>query len=259
MKKALFHFLTRNRNKTINRFIQGKVDFISDAHSNINNDHKTNGELWIQKKAIDSGFKIFFDVGANKGEWSKNLFSLSPNIEVYAFDPNPDVFFKLDELSNISNLTASQLALADTEGEEEFSINLSNSIFSSFYRRTDFTDSQTIKVEKIRGDSYCELKDISKIDFLKIDVEGFEFSVLNGFLKKLESNEIGLIQFEYGVMNIHSRTFLKDFYDLLIPFGFKVGKLFPTSIEFLKYDYSMENFKWANYVAVHSSVINKFI
>ena len=66
----------------------------------------------------------------------------------------------------------------------------------------------------------------------------------------LQNGKIRVIQFEYGEMYISARTFLKDCFDLLIPLGYKIGKLFPDGVEFVDYTYDLDNFKWANYVAV---------
>lgn len=112
------------------------------------------------------------------------------------------------------------------------------------------SNNKEIKVDLITGAEFCIQKGISKIDFLKIDVEGLEFQVLKGFLDFIENQKIKVVQFEYGPMNIESRTFLKDFYDFLGPKGYQIGKLYPDGVEFCEYCYQLDDFKWANYVAV---------
>ena len=64
-------------------------------------------------------------------------------------------------------------------------------------------------------DSFCKENNIAQINFLKLDVEGHELSVLNGAIKMLTNHKIDFIQFEFGGCNIDSRTYFQDFYYLL--------------------------------------------
>jgi hypothetical protein len=50
---------------------------------------------------------------------------------------------------------------------------------------------------------------------MKIDTEGHEYAVLQGSQELLQRGAFRLIQFEFNQMNVMSRVFLKDFYDLL--------------------------------------------
>ena len=61
---------------------------------------------------------------------------------------------------------------------------------------------------------------------------------------------IRLIQFEYGIFNISSKDLLIDYFNLLTPLGFKIGKIFPRGVEFFDYHFSREDFRGNNYVAV---------
>ena len=64
-------------------------------------------------------------------------------------------------------------------------------------------------------DHFCSKKGIEFIDFLKIDAEGSELTVLQGAAQMINDGRIGFIQFEFNEMNVMSRCFLRDFYDLL--------------------------------------------
>jgi Methyltransferase FkbM domain len=56
-----------------------------------------------------------------------------------------------------------------------------------------------------------------KIHLLKLDVEGSEIDILRGADELLENGGIDFLQFEFGGCNIDSRTYFRDFYDLLSP------------------------------------------
>jgi Methyltransferase FkbM domain len=106
----------------------------------------------------------------------------------------------------------------------------------------------------VRGADYCAEHGISTIDCLKIDVEGAEHLVLQGFGDLLTPNRIPVIQFEYGMVNIVTKFLLRDFYQLLEGRGYRVGKLFPRQVRFREYRFRDEDFLGPNYVAASADV-----
>ena len=54
-------------------------------------------------------------------------------------------------------------------------------------------------------------------------------------------------------MNIASRFLLTDFHDLLGPRGFRIGKIYPTYVDFGPYRYRDEDFLGPNHLAVQES------
>ena len=110
-------------------------------------------------------------------------------------------------------------------------------------------------------DNFAKREKIERIDFLKIDIEGNELAVLQGSKNLLTKNRILFIQFEFNEMNVYSRTFFKDFIDMLpdyiiyrmMPRGlYKLGPYRPSTHEI---------FAFQNIIAVHKSmlnIINKF-
>lgn len=248
-KKYIFTFLTRKR-RFFGWFIHLN-SFTEKAFSNQNNHHLSNGESFLQKSTLQFGFQVIFDVGANVGDWSKRIAELMPSACVYAFEPIPMTFQKLEaNLSSFSNIKTQKIGLSDQNKKVNFYQFAENSLFSSQFDRIEFLDKIEVKVVLEKGDDFCSHLQIHQIDLMKIDVEGLEMSVLNGFERMLTSSKIKLIQFEYGPMNIEARSFLKDFFDYLQPLGYMIGKLFPDGVEFKSYHYKMDDFKWANYVAV---------
>ena len=107
-----------------------------------------------------------------------------------------------------------------------------------------------VSCEVRSGDEYLREQAIERIDFLKLDVEGAERLVLQGFAQTLEAGRIDVIQFEYGKVAILTHFLLKDFYDVLEGKGYAVGKLFPDHVDFRAYKLEDEDFLGPNYVAV---------
>ena len=90
------------------------------------------------------------------------------------------------------------------------------------------------KVEEMKapittGDTYMAEHGLTRIDFLKIDVEGAELSVLNGFGGAFRRKAIDVVQFEYGQVNLRTRVFLENFWRFFEIHVFVVGKLSPRA------------------------------
>lgn len=56
---------------------------------------------------------------------------------------------------------------------------------------------------------------VDRVLLLKIDAEGHELAVLKGFESYLREGRIDLIHFEFNKLNVVSKVFFKDFWDLL--------------------------------------------
>jgi hypothetical protein len=116
------------------------------------------------------------------------------------------------------------------------------------------------KQEKISLDTaanYIEKKGLKHIDFVKIDVEGHELSAFKGFAEFLNSDFIDFLQFEYGGANLDSKTSLMEIYQLLEERGFRIAKMMPKGLEIRTYKPFMENYQYANYVAISTEMLKK--
>ncbi|GLI54154.1 FkbM family methyltransferase [Thermodesulfovibrio yellowstonii] len=106
-------------------------------------------------------------------------------------------------------------------------------------------------------DEYIEENNIKHIDFIKIDIEGHELKAFYGFGSYLNSDFIDYIQFEYGGANLDSHTSLMDIYKFFEERNFSIAKIMQKGLELRKYSPFMENFMYANYVAISNRVLKK--
>jgi FkbM family methyltransferase len=95
------------------------------------------------------------------------------------------------------------------------------------------------------GERVCRDLNIERIDFLKVDVEGADYDVLTGFSGLLNPNHIGIIQFEH-----EGGRYLHDFYALLAPKGYAIGKIYANYVDFRPHHAEMEHCPGPNYLAV---------
>ncbi|OHD19327.1 MAG: hypothetical protein A2086_00950 [Spirochaetes bacterium GWD1_27_9] len=203
---------------------------------------------------------VFFDVGANNGNYSKLLRQFFKKPKIYAFEPFEKIYTSL--VGNLSSLnincinkalgaTVSKINIYNDKNDEKSELVTihKNSLDTLFQLK----DIETQEVQMISIDSFCFENKINKIDFLKIDVEGSELEVLKGAKKLIEDNKIGIIQFEFNEFNIFAHVFLKDFYDILSQYNFyriKNDGLIPI----LKYDSFNEIFKYQNILAINKNM-----
>jgi FkbM family methyltransferase len=200
-----------------------------------------------------------FDVGANVGDWSLTALGALPDARVHAFEIAPGTSVKLIERTRAAGerLTIKAIGLGAAEGEIEL-----------FYTPDSDTASSTVasamevvaanhgtrNVERLRvavttGDAYMRARGVDRIDFLKIDVEGAELSVLEGFAQAFDRGAIDVVQFEYGLVNLRTRLFLEEFHAFFEARGFAVGKLLPHGVAFKTYELTDEDFIGLNFVA----------
>lgn len=140
---------------------------------------------------------VVVDVGLNHGLHSKNLLSLVGDSGlVVAFEPVPD-FVELVKREVGSDIRIIQKALSDKSGVGKF-LHMTKAIGESgFLERVNVLDRGAVEILVEISTLDAELKNIDRLKFIKIDVEGHEISVLKGgadTIKKFRP----LISIEYG-------------------------------------------------------------
>jgi FkbM family methyltransferase len=223
------------------------------GYHNRNPNMKVNGEtrLLFQLSKLKSNFNVVFDVGANVGEYSLFLKNILNPEKIFAFEPVPKIYDLLEiNCQSYKNIFIKNIALNDNDKPIKFHYSPSASYLSSSVVSVFKKDVEEIFVSSVRGDDFCKLNMIEKIDFLKIDTEGNDFNVLKGFDQILSKGSIRIIQFEYGPFSIYSKNLLKDHFDLLVSKGYIIGKIYPKHVHFMDYSSNNENFILSNFVAI---------
>ncbi|CAL65530.1 FkbM family methyltransferase [Christiangramia forsetii] len=204
---------------------------------------------------------ILFDVGANSGSYSQNLAQAFPNSTIYSFEPNKNSYKKLKHnIANYRQIKCFQIGFGNekvTKTLYTYSDELDSehaSIYKDVFKDIHTTNKlKSILIELICLDDFCRDHNINFIDFLKIDTEGNEIEVLKGGQNMIKEGKIKIIQFEFNEMNIISRVFLKDFYNLLSEY--KIYRLMENHIDpIINYNSVNEIFKFQNLLAIHKNV-----
>jgi FkbM family methyltransferase len=220
---------------------------------------KSSGELMVLKKVAEyyegKGQKvIFFDVGANTGYYAKAVLDIFSNVDVYCFEPSQFTYQQLFAqlgtrvkpfqlaLSNKADKVVLHLdkkgsgmaTIEDTQFEPPFGI-------SSDLRELIQTDTL---------DNFLSANKIERVNFLKMDVEGHEYAILEGAMNSLRNDCFDFIQFEFGRVNIDSRTPLKLFYRLLNG-KYRIYRIISSGlIPQFEYNYEYEIYMGTNFLAI---------
>lgn len=199
--------------------------------------------------------QVVLDVGANDGSWALEARRLWPVADIHAFEPSEATFALLTEATCGTGIACVRSACIDRPGTGRLHSVPGMSGLSSLHERDlravqlTMTDVEEVPVTTVAA--YCQEHRITHIDLLKIDVEGHELSVLQGAGALVTEGRIAAIQFEFGGTNIDSRTFLRDFVDLLSP-RYRIHRLLIDGLEELRYSERQEIFVATNFLALAS-------
>ncbi len=219
-------------------------------------DFKQSGELNVltQLKAIEKSNMVLFDVGANIGEYTKCLASMFSDAIIYSFEPSKETFCTLSKNVSAKNVVLNNIGISDEIVRGTLYSDKENSGLASLYnRQLDYLGMELGKKEEVELttlDYYCETNNIDTIDFLKIDIEGNEYKALLGAERLLMGKKIGAIQIEMGGTNIDSRTYFRDFWNLLHE-DFTAYRILQNGLwEIQKYEEILEIFVTVNYLFI---------
>ena len=198
-------------------------------------------EHWLKDEAnyfdtIKHECNVVFDVGA----------SYSPYIEypqeVHYFDPQPSVIEYLKSLPNSNSKSFfNNYGLSDVEE------------ILPFYRYGDFvtvTSEEMGRFPLKLAKNYIEENNIKRIDFLKLDIEGFELKTFKGFGDHL--NNVKYIQFEYGTCLRDIGSSLLEVVTHLKQYGF--DDFGPINTNIIMTDFT-DTWEWANIRCVNKKLV----
>jgi FkbM family methyltransferase len=220
----------------------------------------------VLKAAVPTKAAVLFDVGANIGEYSEKLASNIPHAQIFAFEPNPASFRRLvDRFSIDRSITAVNVGLGAAPGELDLYDYSADGGSAHASLHADVMRSihhcaapKPIKVTIETLESVCRMNRIEHLHFLKIDTEGNELAVLEGGQNLVDQQRIDIIQFEFNEMNVISRAFLRDFYNILEQYTmFRLSEY--GLIRLGNYDTRYEIFKFQNIIAARKEIAANWI
>lgn len=197
-------------------------------------------------KLIKNEVKLSLDIGANIGDYTKLLLS-ETNSRVVSFEPLTDAFEELIKIKHqyndrleiynfaIGNESRKQSIFFEHKKSEKASLVPNLEEISVIGKKNE--NKMLVDVKKL--DDLKDLFSNQKIDFIKIDTEGYEYEVLEGSKKILDEHKPKFIQIEFGWhhliknQSLYNISKLIDFSDIfrILPFGKKLMKIDPSRPE----------------------------
>ena len=122
---------------------------------------------WLQRWVQDQKIRTAIDIGGHEGLWTRAWHKKAKHI--ITFEPNQSVLPTLKHnTSHMQNMTLHEVAL----GDKECKVSMEYVDHPGTYHVKDFEGQIPVKTL----DSY----DLTNVDVIKIDVEGFEVPVIEG-------------------------------------------------------------------------------
>ena len=160
--------------------------------------------VWIGQLLQLRTAQVIFDVGANHGDFSQSASTCFPQSRIWLFEPMPALRPVLEERASRhgGRWNVQPLALGSQAARLPLHVDAANDTIGSFvgfdpaYRELnpDASAARLIEVPVETLDGFCKRENITHIDLMKIDVEGFEFDVLDGGCEMLARTSALIIE-----------------------------------------------------------------
>ena len=192
---------------------------------NLNNSFNFRLKHFLDLKDID----CVLDVGANSGQFSKNLRRIGYKRQIISFEPILSAFNELKKNSKKDKKwDVFNFALGDDEKESEINIS-QNSLSSSILNikkehlisepKSKYIRREKILIKKLDGLNEI-FKNYNNI-YLKIDTQGYEENILNGAKSLIKS--IKGLQLEMSVYPLYEGQLLfNEFFEKLEKLDFEI-------------------------------------
>jgi FkbM family methyltransferase len=226
------------------------------GYRNSENFSKSGEKFFIKEILSNSNPKLCIDIGASTGTFSIELLKYT-KAKIIAFEPLKSQFNKLKENLNLysDRVILENQGVGCKNGYQELYFNEKVFDYASFSDKIDeisfiFNDKKKLTLV-ITLDSYCLNNNITEIDFLKIDSEGFESEIFNGAESVFKNIKPKFIQIEYGRHQLFRQKTLKYFHKKLP--DYEVFQLVPGGWKKRDTDDPYSNiFHYSNFIFVRS-------
>ncbi len=183
------------------------------------------GHTELVKDELNEGM-VVVDIGANIGYYALIEASIvGKNGKVYAIEPDPRNFETLKsniELNGFSDIIEiSQMAVSDFSGMSKFYLSEATNLNTAFDPENCSVSlkhkvDKVIDIENVSLDDF--MKDREQVNFIRMDIEGFEVEAFRGMLNTLATSHSCKILFEVHPSAYNEtrdiRVALKDVLDL---------------------------------------------
>ena len=147
----------------------------------------------LQEVTPLENIKTVFDIGANVGQSALEYAERFGNAQIYSFEPVSTTYQKLvSATKNIARVHCFRLAMGGEAGESSINVH-PDSLGSSMAHETG---GAVEKISVTTPSDFAREHGLGKIDFMKVDTEGFDLQVLAGAAPLLREQRIRFVMAE---------------------------------------------------------------
>ena len=239
-----------------NPLVYKLASFYVNAVDNDNDsDFFTNGEARFATEQL-RGRKIAFDIGAAKGHWTAIALAADPKLVVHCFEPTSRRMQILRDRKFGERAILNNFALGDKPATANIFYNASggsNSLYAQRYGNETYApeDVENVRVSTI--DDYCREHGIDHVDFIKMDIEGYEVAAIRGAERMLRAGHVDVIQFEYSYVFLDAGTSLMQLMKYVrdVNPAYEFHKIYPDGTRRVDiYEHTLDNFKTQNWAII---------
>jgi len=163
----------------------------------------------LEKHLHASANMTILDIGAYNGISAKRFHTLFPHACIHSFEPGPDSYLALDEMSRSAEydtrIVPHRLALSSQAGSRLFHRHQAPQTDSLLDTHPDalkqwpdgrFDPIASVETTVETVDRFCTNAGIDTIDIMKIDAQGEDLNILRGAESMLSQGRVGIVVVE---------------------------------------------------------------
>jgi len=175
---------------------------------------------------------VVFDVGAHAGQFSKLFAAMAPRGQVFAFEPSAyarSVLRPALAWNRVRHVEIVPLGLSDADGAMVLHtpIKKRGQLGFGLAHLGDDTGTRATQEQSIRlttMDGFVAERGLTRLDFIKADVEGWELHALKGGVRTLSTFKPALFLEVVGSSLARGGARPEDVWTLLAPMGYRAQK-----------------------------------
>jgi FkbM family methyltransferase len=176
--------------------------------------------------------RTLIDVGANSGQFAKEITSIFPEANIFCIEPLPDIFHQLHSWARKQNgkIKAFNFALGDVKGISEMMFHVDHSYSSSLLRTTDYARTiypqmkhqspVTVKVTTMDALVADVPGALNEDILIKLDVQGYEDRVIRGGMETFRKARACILEINLDQLYENQAGFI-DLVNLLHGLGYR--------------------------------------
>ncbi len=191
----------------------------ANGYNNWRGNIESGEEFFIKNILAPTNPQLCIDIGANVGSYTLDLIRYT-DADIISFEPIPEVFDELkDKFIFQPRVIVENVGVGACNDNLTIHYNpnmLAHASFAAEVKKVSYvTNKEKMVVPIVSLDSYCETNNITSIDFIKIDTEGYESEVFDGAKRVFNEIMPKFIQIEFNWHHLFRNKTLNYFAEQL--------------------------------------------